>query len=347
MREVCDLEAVGRLLVWDEQTYCSKSRARLARATSRPRSRRSCTSASSTAAYGEIVDELADVAQRPRARSTAPWCGSCKHDRDRAVRLPPELVRALAAAGLAHQRGVGAGARGRATSTSTGPSSSSMIALKIEQADALRDGRRALRRAARRVRAGHDDGASSSRCSTACAPSSCRSPGGCSTRRSRTTPCMRQHYPRDAQWEFSLRRAARARLRLRGRPPGPLHAPLHRRPRAHRRAPDDARRRATSCRMCVLSTIHEAGHGLYEQGTEPGLPAHRRSASAPSLGLHESQSRFYENVLGGSRAVLGAHAADRARALPRRSSSGVSAARLRARAQPRRGQRDPRRTPTR
>lgn len=50
----------------------------------------------------------------------------------------------------------------------------------------------------------------------------------------------------------------------------------------------------------VMSTVHEAGHGLYEQG----LPAdHRRDVlgQAPSMGLHESQSRIWENPVGRSR----------------------------------------------
>ena len=49
----------------------------------------------------------------------------------------------------------------------------------------------------------------------------------------------------------------------------------------------------------VFSSIHEAGHALYEQG----LPAeHRRSVlcSATSMGLHESQSRLWENLVGRS-----------------------------------------------
>lgn len=48
------------------------------------------------------------------------------------------------------------------------------------------------------------------------------------------------------------------------------------------------------------STIHEAGHGMYEQG----LPANRPGSfvgTAPSLGLHESQSRLWENFIGRSR----------------------------------------------
>jgi len=48
--------------------------------------------------------------------------------------------------------------------------------------------------------------------------------------------------------------------------------------------------------MC-WGTLHEGGHALYEQGlpiNEYGLP----SGNAISLGIHESQSRLYENNLG-------------------------------------------------
>jgi carboxypeptidase Taq len=51
----------------------------------------------------------------------------------------------------------------------------------------------------------------------------------------------------------------------------------------------------------LFSTLHEAGHGLYEQG----LPAERfglPSGQATSLGIHESQSRMWENLVGRSRA---------------------------------------------
>jgi carboxypeptidase Taq len=48
-----------------------------------------------------------------------------------------------------------------------------------------------------------------------------------------------------------------------------------------------------------FSALHEGGHGLYEQGFDPAL--HRTYASgAPSMGLHESQSRLWENLIGRS-----------------------------------------------
>lgn len=49
----------------------------------------------------------------------------------------------------------------------------------------------------------------------------------------------------------------------------------------------------------LTSTIHEAGHGLYEQGLPEehyGTPL----GSYASLGIHESQSRLWERIIGGS-----------------------------------------------
>ncbi len=47
------------------------------------------------------------------------------------------------------------------------------------------------------------------------------------------------------------------------------------------------------------ATIHEAGHAMYEQGL-PHQHAGTTVASAASFGLHESQSRFWENFIGRS-----------------------------------------------
>ncbi len=55
---------------------------------------------------------------------------------------------------------------------------------------------------------------------------------------------------------------------------------------------------------CFYSTIHEVGHATYEQGVD------RHHLLTPvgggvSMGVHESQSRIYENQLGRSRAFTG------------------------------------------
>lgn len=51
---------------------------------------------------------------------------------------------------------------------------------------------------------------------------------------------------------------------------------------------------------CVFSLIHEAGHAMYEQGIRfelEGTPL----ANGTSAGVHESQSRLWENIVGRSR----------------------------------------------
>ena len=50
----------------------------------------------------------------------------------------------------------------------------------------------------------------------------------------------------------------------------------------------------------LFSNIHEGGHGLYEQGISGNL-ASTLLANGTSLGVHESQSRFWENMIGRSR----------------------------------------------
>lgn len=55
---------------------------------------------------------------------------------------------------------------------------------------------------------------------------------------------------------------------------------------------------------CIYSTIHEVGHACYEQGIDETFlltPA----GQGVSMGVHESQSRIYENQLGRSRAFCG------------------------------------------
>lgn len=47
------------------------------------------------------------------------------------------------------------------------------------------------------------------------------------------------------------------------------------------------------------STIHEAGHGMYEQGLPASLAGTGLNQAA-GMGLHESQSRFWENFVGRS-----------------------------------------------
>ncbi|WP_050521963.1 carboxypeptidase M32 [Pseudorhodobacter wandonensis] len=55
---------------------------------------------------------------------------------------------------------------------------------------------------------------------------------------------------------------------------------------------------------CFYSTIHEVGHACYELGIDPDYALTPLGAGV-SMGVHESQSRIYENQLGRSRAFTG------------------------------------------
>ena len=56
----------------------------------------------------------------------------------------------------------------------------------------------------------------------------------------------------------------------------------------------------------IFSAIHETGHATYERQCDTSLNG-TFSGGGASLGLHESQSRFYENIIGRSRAFWAVH----------------------------------------
>jgi carboxypeptidase Taq len=71
-----------------------------------------------------------------------------------------------------------------------------------------------------------------------------------------------------------------------------------------------------------FAILHEVGHALYEQGLDPehrGTPA----GEAASIGMHEAQSRLWENRVGRSRAFW-EHFFPRAQAAFQRTLRGVS-----------------------
>jgi carboxypeptidase Taq len=58
--------------------------------------------------------------------------------------------------------------------------------------------------------------------------------------------------------------------------------------------------------VALFSTMHEAGHGLYEAGVDPEL-GRTPLGNVRSLGLHESQSRLWENWVARGRPWLERH----------------------------------------
>ena len=110
--------------------------------------------------------------------------------------------------------------------------------------------------------------------------------------------CLRQHYPDAQQWQFNLDIARqigydfeRGRLDKTAHPfttsfgAGDIRITT-------RVAEDDLA-------YALFSTIHEAGHAMYEQGIDPAFDA-SPLGQGTSAGVHESQSRLWENVVGRS-----------------------------------------------
>lgn len=111
--------------------------------------------------------------------------------------------------------------------------------------------------------------------------------------------CFLQHFPKQKQWDFSL-----DVLKAMGFDFEAGRQDYSEHPFTTSFSPADVRITTrvdeNNYASMLWSCIHEGGHGLYEQGLpadQYGLPL----GSAASLGIHESQSRLWENCIGRSR----------------------------------------------
>ncbi len=77
----------------------------------------------------------------------------------------------------------------------------------------------------------------------------------------------------------------------------------------------------------VFAVMHEVGHGLYEAGIDPALDR-TTLGTGVSLGIHESQSRTWENQVGRSDGPSGATGSRARRSCSRRRCGDVELERL-------------------
>lgn len=296
MRELKDLSGVVGILSWDQETFMPPK-------AGEPRAHQLATMQGlyhdrlTDPALGAALDSLSG-AQGLTAEQRA-MVRNVRWERDRAVRVPARLVRELAEE---QSRSVEAwrSARGKKDFSLFQPHLEVLVRLRREQADALGHG-------GERYDAlldGFEPGMKVERLSPLF-----------ERLRARLVPLVRDiadsgRRPKDPlagrsfdvarQWELTLvllrdlgfdleaGRQDRSTHPFTGGAGHPLDVRLTTRL--------DAARPITG----LMSTVHECGHGLYEQGFDP---AHARTflAQAPSFGLHESQSRFWENLVGRSR----------------------------------------------
>jgi carboxypeptidase Taq len=293
MHRLADLDRMASLLSWDQQTIMprrgAEARAR-AVATLRVIRHRHLTDPH----LGDLLDQArsADL-DEPRAAMVR----VLTHDRDRAVRLPDDLVRRLALAGSRGQA-VWEDARAARDWDRFRPCLEEMVALKREQADLLgHDGEAydalmdAYEPGMRTARVEPLFAALAEELQTLLRAIAAAGPAP-------PPPFAERRFADAAQWDFTMRLLRDIGFDLdAGRQDRSAH------PFTTTIALHDVR---LTTRLDesdpftgISSTMHEAGHGLYDQGFDPAYED-TPIAEAPSLGLHESQSRLWENLVGRS-----------------------------------------------
>jgi carboxypeptidase Taq len=293
MRELADLWRTSALLSWDQQTMMpprgAEGRAR-ATATLRVISHQRLVDPR----LGELLDEAAaDSLDPPRAAMVR----VLRRERDQSVRLPDEFVRRLA---LASSRGqaVWQAARRERDWEAFRPCVEEMVALKREQADLLGHG-------GERYDALldlYEPGMVTARVEqvfAALAAQLAELIDAIAGAPALPDPPFAGATFADAlQWDLTIRMLADIGFDFdAGRQDRSAH------PFTTTIALHDIRLTTrideTDPFSALTSTLHEAGHGLYDQGFDPEYED-TPIAQAPSLGLHESQSRLWENLVGRS-----------------------------------------------
>jgi carboxypeptidase Taq len=274
MRELADLWRTSALLSWDQQTMMpprgAEGRAR-ATATLRVISHQRLVDP----ALGELLDEAAaDSLDPPRAAMVR----VLRRERDQSVRLPDAFVRRLA---LASSRGqaVWQAARRDRDWKAFQPCIEEMVELKREQADLLgHDGERydaLLDLYEPGMRTERVEGVFAELAAELSELIGAIGAAGPPPE----PPFAGASFADAGQWDLTIRMLSDIGF--------DFDAGLTTRI-------DEADPFSAFC-----ATLHEAGHGLYDQGFDPDYED-TPIAQAPSLGLHESQSRLWENLVGRS-----------------------------------------------
>lgn len=304
-REMALLESVDSLLNWDERTMLP-SRGGAFRAEQITLVTRLLHERRTDPRYGEQLARLQDAGWETAADDQeservlqAAALRELRRDYDRHTRLPPRLVEELARTSVLGQQ-AWVEARRRNDYALFQPLLDTMIRLKREQAEALgfegtpydalldefEPGARTdqVTRVLQDLRAPLVELVQAIR----------------DARRDVRSDVLRGHFPQAVQESFGRQVAQRIGFDFeRGR----LDITHH--PFCSSMGPDDCRI-TTRYDESFFSTaffgiLHETGHGLYEQGLRPDWFG-MAPGMACSLGIHESQSRLWENFVGRSRA---------------------------------------------
>ncbi len=298
LAEVDDLRRAAAVLSWDQQTYMPPGGAQ-ARADQLATLERLAHQRLSQPEVGELLERLAEETtaldpESPPARLLA----VARREYQRATKVPPALVEELArVSSLALN--VWAEAKAEADFSRFRPHLERLVALQVEKADALGHGGQRYDALLDLFEPGLPT-AEVERLFGRLKEGLIPLVQAISQQLDRVSDAvLRQPYPEDQQWAFTLEvLEAMGFDWRRGRQDRSAH------PFTTSFAPDDVRIttrfQPNYLGSGLFASIHEGGHALYEQGVPR---AWRRTplAEGASLGIHESQSRLWENVVGRSR----------------------------------------------
>lgn len=288
LAELRDLAGVINLASWDQETYM-------------PRKAEGARASQLSTLQGLYHERLVDprvgdwlAAERPESFDERALVRVVRRERDRAVKLPSVLVKAIAEA-QAHALGAWRSAREQQDFRVFQPKLDTLVRLRREQADAL--GHEGERYDA--LLEGFEPGMRVARLSPVLASLVTKLEPLVRAIEAKGPPrdvCANLRFPIEAQWAFTVEVLAALGFDLEaGRQDRSIH-------------PFSSGLAATDVRLttrlneaqplsAIFGTIHECGHGLYEQGFAEA-DARTPLAQSPSMGLHESQSRLWENLVG-------------------------------------------------
>jgi carboxypeptidase Taq len=290
MQELKDLQGAIGLMTWDQETYMPPA-AEAGRATQLATLQGLYHERLTDPKVGDWLSGLSNLSTERSAMVRA-----FRKERDRAVRVPQRLVKELAEA-QGHALGLWKRAREAKDFQIFRPGLERLITLRREQADAIGFDKERYEA----LLDSYEPGLKVERLSLVL-----------EALKNKLVPMVRaidalppprditkgKVFPEDTQWALTVELLGMLGFDLKaGRQDKSVH------PFTGGTSPTDVRLTtrlyADTPLPALFGTIHEAGHGLYEQGF---APAHYRTplAQAPSMGLHESQSRLWENLVGRS-----------------------------------------------
>ncbi len=295
LARITDLNHAAAILEWDQETYMPEGGA-----ASRARQVATLRTMAHELLTSDLTAGALDAA-RPETDVDQDLIRIARRDLEKATRVPSTLINAISEA-QGHAKGAWQKARATNTFSVFMPHLERIVDLSLEHAEAL----------------GYDDEPydalldihepdmkTSDVVATFAALKDVLVPlvrdltkSAASTRKTGPDNVVHGHFPHDEQWDFGLRVARDFGYDLtRGRQDHSAH------PFSTTFSIDDVRITTrideSFFNPGFFGTLHEAGHAMYEQGIDPALER-TPLADGTSLGIHESQSRMWENQIGRS-----------------------------------------------